>query len=61
MTRILVHSDCDEDYENIESELDSYGMDYDYDYDGCMIVDDSEADIATNIIKDCGVDCSAVV
>lgn len=28
MTRILVHSDFDEDYEDIESELDSYGMDY---------------------------------
>lgn len=61
MTRILVESDYDEDYENIESELDSYGMDYDYDYDGCMIVDDSEADVAMDIVEDCGVGCSAVV
>lgn len=61
MTRILVESDYDEDYENIESELDSYGMDYDYDYDGCMIVDDSEADVAMDIVEGCGVGCSAVV
>lgn len=61
MTRILVKSDYDEDYENIESELDAYGMDYDYDDDGCIIVDDSEADVAMDIVEDCGVGCSAVV
>lgn len=60
MTRIFIDTDDAENYEDIESELEAYNIDFDYDDSGCMMVDDSDADIVMDIIDDFGVKASIV-
>ena len=60
MTRIFIDTDEAESYEDIESELEAYDIDFDYDDGGRMMVDDSDADIVMNIIDDLGVKASIV-
>lgn len=52
MTRIFIDTDDAENYEDIESELEAYNIDFDYDNGGRMMVDDSDADIVMDIIED---------
>ena len=59
-TRIFIDTDDAESYEDIESELEAYDIDFDYDDGGRMMVDDSDADIVMNIIDDLGVKASIV-
>ena len=49
MTRIFIDTDDAENYEDIESELEAYNIDFDYD-----------ADILMDIIEDFGVKSSIV-
>lgn len=51
MTRIFIDTDDAENYEDIESELEAYNIDFDYDNGGRMMVDDSDADIVMDIIE----------
>ena len=60
MTRIFIDTDDAENYEDIESELEAYDVDFDYDDNGPMLVDDSDADIVMDIIDDFGVKASIV-
>ena len=60
MTRIFIDTDDAENYEDIESELEAYNIDFDYDDGGPMMVDDSDADIVMDIIEDFGVKSSIV-
>ena len=59
MTRIFIDTDDAENYEDIESELEAYNIDFDYDNGGRMMVD-SDADIVMDIIEDFGVKASIV-
>lgn len=49
MTRIFIDTDDAENYEDIESELEAYNIDFDYDNGGRMMVDDSDADIVISL------------
>ena len=60
MTRIFIDTDDAENYEDIESELEAYDVDFDYDDNGRMLVDDSDADIVRDILDDFGVKASIV-
>ena len=60
MTRIFIDTDDAENYEDIESELEAYDIDFDYDDAGRMMVDDSDADIVMDIIDGFGVKSSIV-
>ena len=60
MTRIFIDTDDAENYEDIESELEAYNVDFDYDNGGRMMVDDSDADIVMDIIEDFGVKAAIV-
>ena len=60
MTRIFIDTDDAENYEDIESELEAHDVDFDYDDNGRMLVDDSDADIVMDIIDDFGVKASIV-
>lgn len=60
MTRILIDTDDAENYEDIESELEAYDIDFDYDDDGRMMVDDSDTNTVMDIIDDLGVKASIV-
>lgn len=60
MTRIFIDADDAENYEDIESELEAYGINFDYDDGGRMMVDASDADIVMDIIDDFGVKASIV-
>lgn len=60
MTRIFIDVDDAENYEDIESELEAYGINFDYDDGGRMMVDASDADIVMDIIDDFGVKASIV-
>ena len=60
MCGILTDTDDAESYEDSESELEAYDIDFDSDDGGRMMVDDSDADIVMNIIDDLGVKASIV-
>lgn len=55
MERILINAVNSEDWESIENQLDAEGIDYDYDADGRMTVDDDDASKVLEIAKNCGI------
>lgn len=60
MVRIFVDADDTEMFEDIESELDAAGINYDVDDYGRYIIDNADADMAVEIIEDCGGDAEII-
>lgn len=55
MEKILINAVNSEDWETIENQLDAEGIDYDYDSDERMTVDDDDTDKVLEIAKNCGI------
>lgn len=55
MEKILINAVNSEDWEAIENQLDAEGIDYDYDSDERMTVDDDDTDKVLEIAKNCGI------
>ena len=60
MERILIDAADDDDWENIETQLDAEGIHYDYDEGGRMIVDEEDVCTVIEIAEDCGVSADVV-
>ena len=59
MTRIFIDTDDAENYEDIESELEAYNIDFDYDDGGRMMVDDSDVEYPPKYEKDLQIETSS--
>lgn len=60
MERVLLDAIDAKDLENVETQLDANGIDYDYDEGGRMIVTGEDVNAVLEIAENCGVSAELI-